>query len=458
MKGSRVKFTIRLIFVLLFVQSVSAQSSLLRSGPMVGYGQMTELLLWAQTTAPATVQYRYWDIAAPNSKTKSPVVTTREADAYVAKVLVTGLRPGTKFEYEILINGKVVRRHYPLRFQTQPLWQWRTDPPEFTVAFGSCSFINEAEWDRPGRPYGSNYEIFGVLASKNPDLMLWIGDNTYLREIDWDTKAGIIHRHSHTRQLPELQPLLGASHNYATWDDHDFGPNNADRSYRMRSESLDAFTLFWGNQTYGTDETKGVFSRFTWGDVEFFLLDNRYHRSPNDAPDDEQKTMFGKAQLQWLKDALSNSTAPFKVVVNGNQMLNENSEYGETLPQFTAEYNDLISYITSNTISGVLFLSGDRHHTELIVRNDSSFYPMYDFTSSPLTSGINTMKRRDGTMGAEFTNPQRVDGTLVNDRHNFGMLRFGGKRTERTVILEVYDVAGTLRWSREIKASELRVR
>jgi alkaline phosphatase D len=453
-----VKYCVRIVLLFVFIHIAESQSSLLRSGPMVGYGQMTEVLLWVQTTAPATVQYQYWYVDDSKTKMKSPIVKTTEEHANVAKTLITGLTPGRKFEFEILLNGKVVKRNYPLRFQTQPLWQWRTDPPEFTVAFGSCSFINEAEWDRPGRPYGTNYEIFTVLASKNPDLMLWLGDNTYLREIDWDTKAGIIHRHSHTRQLPEMQPILGASHNYAAWDDHDFGPNNADRSYRMRNESLEIFKLFWGNQTYGTDETKGIFGRFTWGDVEFFILDNRYHRSPNNAPDDAEKTMFGKAQLQWLKDALSNSDAPFKIVINGNQMLNENSEYGETLPQFTAEYNDLISYITSNSISGVLFLSGDRHHTELIVRRDSAFYPLYDFTSSPLTSGINTMKRRDGTMGAEFTNPQRVDGTLVNDKHNFGLLRFGGKRTERTVTLEVYDVTGALRWSREIKANDLRVR
>lgn len=452
------KLSVRILLIIFVIQAAASQPSLLRSGPMVGYGQMTAVLLWAQTTAPASVQYRYWDSSDPKTKMKSGVITTAEDNAYVAKTVITGLKPGRKYEFEIILNGTVVKRNYPLRFQTQPLWQWRTDPPEFTVAFGSCAFVNEEEWDRPGRPYGSNFEIFTVLASKHPDLMLWIGDNTYLREIDWDTKTGILHRHSHTRQLPEMQPLLGAAHNFATWDDHDFGPNNADRSYRLRNESLEAFKLFWGNQTYGTDETKGVFGRFTWGDVEFFMLDDRYHRSPNDAPNDEHKTMFGKGQLQWLKDALSNSGAPFKIVVNGNQMLNEKSEYGETLPLFTAEYNDLISYITSNKISGVLFLSGDRHHTELIVRRDSSFYPLYDFTSSPLTSGVNTMKRRDGSISAEFTNPQRVEGTLVNDRHNFGMLRFSGTRTDRRVTLEVYDVTGALRWSREIRANELRVR
>lgn len=434
------------------------QLSVLRSGPMVGYGQMTEVLLWVQTTKPALVMYYYWDVTDPKHKMKSGGTITSEENAYIAKTLISGLQPGKKFEYELLIDGNVVKRNYPLRFQTQPLWQWRTDPPEFSVAFGSCAYINEVPWDRPNNTYGGDYGIFTVLAKQNPDLMLWIGDNTYLREIDWDTKAGIIHRYSHTRQTPEMQPILGATHNYATWDDHDYGPNNADRSYRLRNEALETFKLFWGNQTYGTDETKGVFSRFTWGDVEFFLLDDRYHRAPNEAPDDEQKTMFGKAQLQWLKDALLNSSAPFKIVVNGNQILNPNGEWYEALPQYRSEYNDLLSYVKKNKISGIIFLSGDRHHTELILHADTALYPLYDFTSSPLTSGLNTMRQRDGNPTGEFTNPLRVPGTLVNDKRNFGILKFSGNRQERKVILETYDITGVCRWTKEIHANELRAK
>ncbi len=424
---------------------------------MVGYGQMTEVLLWVQTAKPASVQYQYWDVAEPTIKRKSIAQRTSEENACVAKTLITGLVPGKKFEYELLIDGKTVTRSYPLRFQTQPLWQWRTDPPEFTVAFGSCAYINDPPWDRPNNTYGGDYGIFAVIARQHPDLMLWIGDNTYLREIDWDTKSGIIHRYAHTRQTPELQSLLGAAHNYATWDDHDYGPNNADRSYHLRSEALETFKLFWANQSYGTDETKGVFSRFTWCDVEFFLLDDRYHRSPNDAPDDALKTMFGKAQLQWLKDALSNSSAPFKIVVNGNQMLNPNGEWYEALPQFSHEYGDLLSYIKTNKISGVIFLSGDRHHTELIQHNDTTFYPLYDFTSSPLTSGLHPLRQKDGNPTQEFSNSLRVPGTLVNDRRNFGMLRFRGTRDERKVILETYDVTGALRWSKEVNANDLKL-
>lgn len=444
---------VRIMIFMVLTLPLWAQQPLLRSGPMVGYGEMTEILLWVQTTRPAAVQYQYWEASSPNVRMKSAVGTQSAADMSIVKTVITGLTPGKKYEYELMLDGKPVKRPYPLRFQTQPLWQWRADPPEFSVAFGSCVYVNEKELDRPGKPYGTDYNIFSTIASSKPDLFLWVGDNTYLREADWNSRSGIIHRYSHTRSLPEMQPLLGSVHNYATWDDHDFGPNNADRTYRLKEVTLEAFQQFWGNQTYGTDGTKGIFGRFTWGDAEFFLLDDRYHRSPNDAPDDEHKTMFGKEQLQWLKDCLVSSSAPFKFIVNGNQVLNADGEYYEAMPQFTREYAELVSYIKTNRIPGIIFLSGDRHHTELVVHTDSTFYPLYDFTSSALTSGLNHPLSEK-----EQKNPSRVAGTLVNDRHNFGMLRFSGPRTDRTVTLECIDLTGTVRWSRPIKANDLKVK
>ncbi len=432
------------LVTLSMVASGAFAQSLLQSGPMVGYGQMTEVMLWVQTTKPAAVQFRYWDLQAPAKSSLSRSVNTSASDANVAHVLIDGLRPGTKYGYELRVNGKVIKRSYPLNFQTLPLWHWRTDPPDFTVAIGSCLYINETEWDRPGTPYGSDYKILSVIVSKRPDVMLWLGDNTYYREVDWHTVAGLRNRWTHTRSAPDLQPLLGATHHYALWDDHDYGPNDADRSYRLRSEALDMHKLFWANQTYGTQETRGVFGRFEWGDVEFFLLDDRYHRSPNRAPDDGNKTMFGKEQLQWLKDGLLSSQAPFKIVANGNQVLNP-SLGAETFFAFRAEYEELLRFIKGQKITGVVFLSGDRHLTELTVLKDSSFYPLYDYTSSSLTAGLYPTSN----------NPAIVPGTLVSDAHTFGILRFSGPRRDRKLVMECWDHTGKLRWSHEINASQL---
>jgi alkaline phosphatase D len=437
------------ILVLCFSHVILAQQSLLQSGPMVGYGQMTEVMIWAQTTKAASVQVRYWDVESPKQKLRSKTVKTREEDGYIAHLLIDGLRPGKKFEFELLLDGKNTKRLYPYRFQTQPLWQWRTDPPEFTIAFGSCNYVNEPEWDRPGKPYGSDHEIFLRIAEKKPDVMLWLGDNTYYREVDFHSVRGLIRRQTHTRSLPELQQLLGITHNYAIWDDHDYGPDNSDRSWQLKEESLRIHKLFWANQTYGTDEIRGTFGRFEWDDVEFFLLDDRYHRAPDDSPNDAAKTMFGKPQLQWLKDALLNSRAPFKMVANGSQILNKISS-DEVLANFPAEWEELIGFIKKEKIRGVVFLTGDRHRTELIVNKDSTFYPLYDFTSSSLTAGLLPPR------GEEIALKDRVEGTLVADAHTFGLLKFSGPRTDRKLTMETWDYTGKLRWVFEVRAMDLQ--
>jgi alkaline phosphatase D len=71
---------------------------------------------------------------------------------------------------------------------------------------------------------------------------------------------------------------------------------------------------------------------------------------------------------------------------------------------------------------------------------------------------MNTLKDSNGNPTGEFYNPLRVEGTLVTDEHNFGMLKFSGKQKDRAVALECYDAAGALRWSKKIKASELKAK
>ncbi|MER3524158.1 MAG: phosphodiesterase [Ignavibacteria bacterium] len=436
-----------LVFILLLLHVVAHASTTVRSGPMVGYGEMREALLWVQLSSAGTVQYRYW-ITGEKSKALVSAKTsaTKESD-YIATVVLTDLTPGSRYEYELLLDGKPVPLRRRLTFVTQPLWQWRTDPPAFTVAFGSCSYVNDPPSDRPGKPYGGSYSIFEAIAAKQPEVMLWLGDNWYYREDDYYAPSRMRKRPAYDRSLPALQHLLGSTHHYAVWDDHDFGSNDADRTYRFRTEALAIFKMFWPNPTFGTLETPGVFFRFMWGDVEFFLLDDRFYRSPNAMPETPHKTMFGRAQLEWLKEGLISSRATFKVIVNGNQLL---AKHGfETLRNYPFEFDELMGWIKGRKIPGVLFLSGDRHFAELSVLADPAFYPLYDFTSSPLTAGYAADRRPE-------ENPLHVAGTFVNDTRNFGLLRFDGPLDDRRVKMELCDSTGAVRWSRTVKASELK--
>jgi alkaline phosphatase D len=445
-----------LVLLLLYCMPaiLPAQNDLLQSGPMLGYSEKREVMVWVQTKKSAKVQIRYWDKGQVSGeqpaskiwKTTDPVVTLKEND-FIAHIPVGELEPGTKYDYEVLINKDPIDHNYPFTFQTQSLWEWRTDPQDFYAAFGSCAYVNEPVYDRPGTPYGSQYEIFEAIADKNPNIMLWLGDNTYLREADWNSWSGILHRNRHTRALPELKRLFASTHQYAVWDDHDYGSNDCDRTYPHKYRTLEAFKMYWANPNYGTPEAPGVYFQFRWSDVDFFMLDDRFNRSPDKAEDDGTKTMLGKEQLTWLKDALLTSEATFRIIVCGNQVLNENTKF-ESYNFYKKERAEILDFIKKNNIPGVLFLSGDVHHAELLKTELPDFYTLYDFTASPFTAGLHAPN--------SGLNPQLVPNTLVTDFHNFGMLRFSGKKNDRKLTMECFDTNGKLIWTYTIHENDLK--
>lgn len=425
--------------------TVFAQKSLLQSGPMLGYSEMREVLLWVQTKDVAEVSFAYWVKDSLGEKSKAvfytPSVLTNKEQAFVAKIIADKVQPGNTYEYDLYLNGKKVAFDYPTTFQSQKLWQWREHPPSFTVAVGSCAYINEPEYDRPGKGYGGEYAIFETIHQKRPDAMLWLGDNSYLREADWFTETGIQHRYTHSRSIEELQPLLASTHQYAIWDDHDFGPNDSDRSFLHKDKTLATFETFWGNPTTGLPDMKGgITTSFQWNDIDFFLLDNRYFRSPNNRKTGE-KTILGRQQLEWLIDALATSKAAFKVVVIGGQVLNPLPIWENYANNHAAERAYLLEQIALEEIKNVIFLDGDRHHTELSKMVNKAGNAVYDLTCSPLTSG--TGKRDE-------VNPLRVAKTLVTQR-NFGLLTFSGKYQERVLKIQIFDKNGKELWVQEIE-------
>ncbi|MEY3322207.1 MAG: hypothetical protein RLZZ417_1790 [Bacteroidota bacterium] len=434
---SKMKFLFP-VFISLMIQSF-AQKVELKSGPMLGYSEMREVMVWLQTTAKGKIQLHYWDQNLPNQIFKSEIVETDFTTAFTAKIILSLLEPGKKYGYQVILNEKSLLFPYPLEFQTQSLWQWRTDPPSFSIALGSCAYINDTPYDRPGKPYGSNYHIFESILAKKPDAMLWLGDNTYLREVDWNSRSGILYRYSHTRATPELQGLLGSVHHYAIWDDHDFGPDNSDRGFIQKEATLEAFRLFWGNPTSGLPEQNGITSQFQWADIDFFLLDNRFSRAPDDRKTGE-RTQFGKVQLEWLIDALKTSKAPFKMVATGGQFLSAAATAENHIRLYPEERSYLIKRIEEEGILNIIFLTGDRHFTELTELKMTNGKYIYDLTVSPLTSGVNTNPD---------ANVLRVPGTAVTE-HNFGFLTFSGKRQERKLTIKIFDATGKEKWTKEI--------
>lgn len=439
-------YILALFGILYLCQIGSAQVELLQSGPMVGYSDYKEVALWAQTTEPADVKIVYWVEGEPEQKFETDIVRTEKLGAFTAKLIADKVQPGNHYSYELFINAIRVERPYALRFQSQKLWQWREDAPDFSFAIGGGCYINESDVDRPGEPYGQDYKIFATIVEKQPDFMMWTGDNIYLREVDWNTRTGILHRYTHTRSTPEIQPLLGSVHNYAIWDDHDFGPNNSDRSFWNKEMTLEGFKLFFPNPGFGVNGNPGTTTMFTWADVDFFLTDNRYYRSPN-YRENTERVIFGEEQIEWLVDALCYSKAPFKIIFVGGQFLNPVT-YGENHSTYSEETNRLLTLIDQERIQGVIFVSGDRHHTELTKLKRYGTYPLYDFTISALTSGPHHG-------GEDEPNHLRVNDTFVGE-NNFGIMKVTGPRKDRTLTCTIFNCKGKQKWDFSISENDLK--
>ncbi len=437
------------IFLMMLIWfSAYTQKEMLQSGPMVGYSEMLEVSLWVQTKDEAKVYIAYWPVNNKKEIHLTNTVTTNKSKAFTALLIADTLEPGNRYNYELFINDIAVALPYATTFQTQPLWKWRTDPPDFSFIMGSGTYINEKKYDRPGKGYGGGYGIFNTMEKTHPDFMIWLGDNIYLREPDWNSKTGIFHRYTDTRSLPEMQAFLASTHNYAILDDHDFGPNDSDRSFWNKNQTLDAFGLFWANPSVGVGDIKGAITAFQWGDADFFMLDNRTYRTPNKRKTGK-KTELGEEQLQWLFDNLSNSYATFKFVVMGGQFLSTAQAYESYSNNgFEKERKRIIDFIYKENIKNVVFLTGDVHFSELSVLREDGKPTIWDITSSPLNSGANEH-------GFKNNNTLRIPESVVLER-NFAEIKLTGPVKDRKLHLTYYGGDGEILWEYTIDKEQVK--
>lgn len=412
--------------------SVCAQNVTVQSGPMNGYANLQEAVIWLQLTGSADV---FAEAYLPNTDlevaARSNEVETSAGNAYTAKLYFHGLKAGITYPYRIFINGKPVTFDYPTQLTIPPQWSYRTDPPEFNMAMGSCAYINESAYDRPGKPYGGGYEIYKSIYKSKPDVMLWLGDNNYLRAGEWWTLKGIQHQYTHSRSLPEMQPLLATGQHVAIWDDHDYGPNDATGSWVNKDLALKTFKDFWVNYSYGYDDLPGITSAYRYADIDFILMDNRYYRTEQ-YQNPEKEHIFGEKQTQRLIDLLKFSKSPFKIVVTGGQFVN-NAKVYENHANYELERQYILDMLAEEDIKGVIFINGDRHHSEVSRLSLPNGNDVHEFTVSPLNSGANK--------NVTETNDNRIKGSLIQQR-NYAVLNIKGAYRNRVLTLTYYDVNG----------------
>ncbi len=296
------------------------------------------------------------------------------------------------------------------------------------IAFGSCARERKAQ------------PIWSQIVSAKPDLFLMIGDNHYADFWEKDGKMGmrpvekierIDEAYAALASIPGFTQLRAQCPMMATWDDHDYGANDAGKDFPLREQSKQAFLKFWGlAEDSSLREQPGVYNARTFGPagrrVQVIMLDTRFNRdalerSPRDqrvsgrgayiATADKGKTMLGEAQWAWLEEQLR-TPADVRIIGSSIQMVADEHGYESwgTIPHERQRFYDLVA---KTNASGVVVISGDRHLTEISVDRGSPGravpYPIWDFTSSGMNldpgsaNDVNTFRvgpvKREATYG-----------------------------------------------------------
>lgn len=409
---------IRIVFFLLLMNqlSLSAQNFDIEVGPI--YGHYTD-----------STQH-FWMLVSPSEQENYLLDWVTQFNASIYEYFETY----TDTRVQKIEHSTVVMKSYVMVKGILSKKKPQRSSQNISFLLGSCAFPYPfGFWNGRQREV-----IFETMTKHDKDFMLWMGDNVYYLFGEWKQKKSMHKKNLKMRFNPRLRAFLESCSQYAIWDDHDYAGNNANGDYQGKYESLEMFKNYWSNPYYGTKDTKGIFCHFSHADADFFLLDSRFHATDS--------SMLGKEQNHWLQERLKQSNANFKFIVSGTQILPDNPN-GEDLGDFGNSRAELLAFLERENIKGVIFLSGDRHYGELMKMERGDAYPLYEMTSSPLTSLVNPGYTKDNSI--------RVSETLVLDL-NFGKIHLFGYGENRRCRLELFGRDGTLFWQHDIFLKELQ--
>lgn len=302
----------------------------------------------------------------------------------VDKLHIKGLSAGKTYTLRVIDEFRGRQTLVDERtFQTLEL-----DRDEVTFAMISCT-SDDARFE------GDIDPMWTKVVEAKPDMLIFSGDSVYVDSFDfvprvtgtsldvWQRFIATFHRLPIYRSR-HLIPIL------ATWDDHDYGTNDGDRTFAARKGAREVFWAFYGAReipgVYWMDET-GVQNSFYGFGQRFYLLDNRMFRAPKKLPKPDLYGALGEAQHKWLMGSLSLDSRPTWIIegtqfFNGKQLDFKESFQGDQPANFEKFIEDL-----KQVKAPVVFGSGDIHFSE-IMRIDASNlgYPTYEVTSSALHS------------------------------------------------------------------------
>lgn len=361
-------------------------NTLVTHGPLAGAVTDTSADVWVRINAPRTSRIYVLitthaedlDLKAKNAMVVplKPIsfVTERQSKwDYTWKGTILNLSPATTYYYTMQIDGQILPvTTYPNN--TFPSFKTFVTPGksvDFTVNFYSDFFWNY--------PFYNTFQYFKHQEQLplSPAIVFLGGDLWHMDAMEFATNTEEfvnIQRFFFKKMYGNNSGVYSYFHNdilshyplIHIMDDHDMGVNNVDSTFIYKTQVLQILQEYF--PTYALPASRnGFWQKFSYGHVDFFLLDVRSQRSPyTDSNTDPNKTMLGKEQLQWLKQSLLQSKATWKFIYSG-VVFNSTLDKTDSWMGYPKERTELVGFLkgqsADNTtpVSGVIFVSGDAH-------------------------------------------------------------------------------------------------
>lgn len=308
-----------------------AQTVRITHGPVVGGVTSTSARILVRCDTTARVQMELSpDTTFSTGIVSSTAMAVPDSDFFVI-VDVAGLQPDTRYYYRAVLNGQ----------PGEQLGHFTTFPEPgtattFTFAFGAC----QQAFDDPNSNKGG---VFPRIAAEEPRFFIQLGDWTYPDTTDtaaepqnyFNVDYRRVQLSYHGKYNPDypIQQLLRVTALDYVYDDHDYSNDNSDMTYPARENSLRGYREMFPHYPL-VNPDHGLWHKFRYGNAEFFILDTRTQRHPNQAafvadpnsgrlsfrPGPEHRilqgdpTISGELQMDWLIRELRESTATWKFI------------------------------------------------------------------------------------------------------------------------------------------------
>lgn len=320
---------------------------------------------------------------------------------------VTGLDPDRA--YEVRITGADGSPFGPYLARSAP----RDDDPRAVRIAVSGDFDPSPIFDS---------ELLGHVTAAEPELFVSLGDFPYTDNGPVaQTVAAYRQRHADLRTSPAIRGLFEAMPVRGIYDDHEFHNDWDPRFTAAEPDRYAAAMQVWDEFFPIRDPVGDIrYRRWRWGKhLECFLLDCRRFRSLNSAPDDAAKKMIGDLQRAWIIDAVTGSTATFKLVFTSVPL-----DFGlgdDHWAAFTTERALLFDALVGTP--GVLFMSADQHY----FASHRHAHGIREFQVGPIARGIGPPGRE--AEGVLFRSLQLNAGILDVDGDSLRITGLGADGT-----------------------------